>query len=237
MLTSVIHKQSDLHNQIKELLKQEKKQIDNSDLIKEVSDFYIKDGDFVADVTWGKGVFWKKVDTTRFWFFPTDLLTMDVSHDFRALPYDNEVFNHVILDPPYMHSPGKTMLSKNYQNTAAHGQKSTIKTRTIYHNEIIEDYEKGMQEAWRVLEPGGMLWVKCKDEIESGWQRWSHIEIYADARKIGFVGKDLFILVPTAKVNSNHARQLHARKTHSYLWLFIKPTDREAKQVEKYKIR
>jgi hypothetical protein len=63
--------------------------------------------------------------------------------------------------------------------------------------------------------------VKCKDEIESGKQCWSHIEILEEATKLGLYGKDLFILVPTSRTSSGRwKRQLHARKVHSYLWVF-----------------
>ena len=44
-----------------------------------------------------------------------------------------------------------------------------------------------------MLRPNGQVWVKCQDEIESGRQCWSHIEIRAIARKLGFKAKDLFI--------------------------------------------
>ena len=212
----------------------------NADLIKEASDFYIKDGDFVADVTYGRGVFWKKTNTSRFMLFPSDFITVpDRAFDFRALPYPDECLDHFVLDPPYMHSPGKTSAyQKMYRTTDSHGAGAAHgKVRTLYHNEIMEDYKAGMQEAWRTLVEGGMLWVKCKDEIESGWQRWSHHEVYLDAREIGFTGKDLFILVTGRNIPNRNQRQLHARKTHSYLWQFLKPTAAQTRSVSRMKIR
>lgn len=212
----------------------------NAPLIEAVSGFYVKDGDWVADVTYGKGAFWKQTDTSRFMLFTSDMLTVpEAPWDFRDLPYIDGCMDHVVLDPPYMHSPGKTSAYQGqYQTTQSHGLHADHgKARTLYHNEIIEDYAKGMAEAWRVLGEGGMLWVKCKDEIESGWQRWSHHEIYLDAREIGFVGKDLFILTTGGNIPSRHARQLHARKAHSYLWVFLKPTARQTKTVKRCRIR
>lgn len=209
----------------------------NGAMVKAVSDFYIKDGDWVADVTYGKGAFWKQASTSRFMLFKSDLLTVpEAPWDFRDLPYIDCCMDHVVLDPPYMHSPGKTSAyQQQYKTTHTHG--SHDKPRTLYHNEIMEQYADGMSEAWRVLREGGMLWVKCKDEIESGWQRWSHHEVYLDARQIGFVGKDLFVLVTGQNIPDNHERQLHARKAHSYLWLFLKPTATQAKAVARYRIR
>jgi hypothetical protein len=64
------------------------------------------------------------------------------------------------------------------------------------------------------------LWVKCQDEVQSGKQCWSHIEIRGIAADLGLSAKDLFILVGTPRATRRHLRQQHARKTHSYLWIF-----------------
>src|SRR5690606_5361610 len=42
----------------------------NADLIERVAQIYLKPGMAVADVTYGKGVFWQKVDTGQFDFLP-----------------------------------------------------------------------------------------------------------------------------------------------------------------------
>jgi hypothetical protein len=88
---------------------------------------------------------------------------------------------------------------------------------------ILRLYRQGMVEARRILRRGGLLWLKCKDEIESDIQHWSHIQIYLAGLELGFYAKDLFILVPDAQSEGNWNTQLHARKRHSYLWLFQKP--------------
>ena len=84
-------------------------------------------------------------------------------------------------------------------------------------------YEDGMTEAVRVLRDGGQLWVKCKDTLASERQRWSHITIFELADKLGLYARDLFLLVPPAPssvTTGRWARQIHARKVHSYLWIF-----------------
>jgi hypothetical protein len=187
----------------------------NSELIKIVSDFYIKDKEVVADVTYGKGVFWRKVDVTRFTFLKSDLITVEPPIDFRDLPYKNESINHFIFDPPYMHTPGKPMVDERYKNSAT--------TSKMYHSDIMEElYFKGMAEGHRVLIKNGFMFVKCQDEVESGYQRWSHIEIYDIAIELGFYGKDLFILKPPSNPGIQFKSQKHARKNHSYLWVFQK---------------
>ncbi len=91
--------------------------------------------------------------------------------------------------------------------------------------------DAGMREAFRVLKPeGGSLWVKCKDEVEREVQRWSHIEIYEMALELGFCARDLFVLTGTTAPERWPGRvQYHARKTHSYLWVFERPDRRYGK--------
>lgn len=188
---------------------------DNADLFAEVSRLYLKTGDAVADVTFGQGVFWRKIDLKNIKLYPSDIQTMpDFAFDFRSLPYGSGVFDCVVFDPPYMHNPGKPAVNKNYQNAET--------TKGLYHKDIIDLYVQGMAEAHRILKPKGFLFVKCQDEIESGRQNWSHIEIFDVAKTLKFYAKDLFVLLQKRKPIQQHKAQKHARKNHSYLWVFQK---------------
>jgi len=201
---------------------------DNGDLIARVAGLYLTRGMIVADVTYGKGVFWRKVDTKQFDFRPSDLLTCKKKYDFRKLPYKKGELDVVVLDPPYAHNPGAMIVDANYKNAAT--------TKGKYHKDIIQLYREGMEEAFRVLKVGGQLWVKCKDEVESSYQRWSHLELYVIARELGFYGKDFFVMTQKSDPVIQHAVQNHARKNHSYLWVFKKPADRETRDLKKFSI-
>lgn len=188
----------------------------NAKLIKEVSDFYIEDDQKVADVTYGKGAFWRNTDTSRFDFSPSDIITCpDNPYDFKDLPYKTGSYHHVIFDPPYMHNAGKPLVDSRYQNAAT--------TKGMYHDDILVLYAQGMKEGRRVLKKDGLLWVKCKDEIESSVQRMSIVEIHDIAvRVLRMTVKDLFVLIPSSLPPIQVKNQKHARKNHSYLWLFKK---------------
>jgi len=192
---------------------------DNSDLIAHVAEMYLKPKWKIADVTYGKGVFWRNIDKSKYNLSASDILTVPPFLDFRKLPYKDGEFDCVVLDPPYVHNPGKLIVNANYKNAET--------TKGMYHNDIIQLYVEGMKEAFRILRIGGLLWVKCKDEVESSFQRWSHIEIYAHAIGLGFFAEDLFILTQKVKPIVQHKKQCHARKNHSYLWVFKKPDARE----------
>lgn len=190
----------------------------NEDLIATAASVYLTDGATVADVTYSSGRFWRKVDTARYRFLASDLMPVKpgvIHADFRALPYRDGSLDALVFDPPYIHSPGKGMLADRYNGRAT--------TDMITYADIMQLYEDGMTEANRVLRDGGQVWVKCKDSLASERQRWSHITIFGIAAELGMYPRDLFLLVdatsPTV-TTGRWARQLHARKVHSYLWVF-----------------
>ena len=200
----------------------------NADLIEHIAPLYIPDNAVVRDVTWGKGAFWAKVDTSRFTVQGSDIADHIGGHDgvikadFTNLPDEDESADIVVLDPPYVHTPGKHMTNARYNNEAT--------TTGMYHRDIRELYKRGMSEAWRVTKYGGQLWVKGKDEVESGVQCWSHAELREDAESLGFYARDLFILVPKSRTSMNRwNKQLHARKVHSFLWVFDKKVPKKSR--------
>ena len=173
----------------------------------------------MADVTFGRGTFWQRTDTSRFTLLASDLNPHDghpcMRADFRHLPYAAGTIDVLVLDPPYLHSGGA-------HETAGRFGLST--SPNMYHADIMALYAAGMAEAARVLRPGGRLWVKCKDQVQREQQCWSHIEIHAAATGIGFTARDLFVLVAAGMAGTNRwPVQHHARKTHSFMWIFELP--------------
>ena len=77
----------------------------NDKIFPRILELYVKPQSVVADVTFGKGVFWRNVPDNRYYLRPTDLLT---GTDCRDLSYEDSEIDCVVLDPPYMHSPGGT---------------------------------------------------------------------------------------------------------------------------------
>ena len=71
---------------------------DNSGLIENVSNLYFSEGDSIADVIFGRGVFWRKVPSDKFRIIGSDLKT---GIDFGHLPYEDNSFDHSVIDPPY----------------------------------------------------------------------------------------------------------------------------------------
>ena len=176
----------------------------NIDLLPDCMKMYAEEGMIIADVTYGKGVFWRKVDISKYDFRPTDL---EDGVDFKRLPYiDNEI-DLLILDPPYMHGgvTVKESINKCYRN------------QNTSHESVIRLYAGGILEATRVLKKKGRIFVKCQDEIESGKQRWSHMEIMRCMEMFGFTILDMFVLQQSTTPTMRENYQKTARKNHSYM--------------------
>ena len=193
----------------------------NDDVFPRVLELYVAPGSTVADVTYGRGVFWRQIPEDRY-----KLLASDIQDgvDCRELPYGANEIDCVVLDPPYMHSPGGSAhtahdaFERHYRNNGSGNQ-----TATKYHEAVIDLYEDAGREAHRVLRDRGVLIVKCQDEVCSNRQRFTHIEIIQAYEQIGFVAEDLFVVVRQNRPGVSRAiRQVHARKNHSYFLVFWK---------------
>lgn len=185
----------------------------NETLIPSVLNVYAQDGCKIADVTYGNGNFWKKIDLAKYDFYPSDIKT---GIDFRNLPYKNNSFDIVVLDPPYLHrssTPINEDLDKTYSNNKRDGH------GTKYVHNL---YRSGIMESHRVLNENGLVFVKCQDQIMSGKNVFDHIAIYKMAVELNFLPEDLFVLTRIGQPMMRHKYQVHARKNHSYLWVFRK---------------
>lgn len=194
----------------------------NDEVFPHVLALHVPKGSLVADVTYGQGVFWKRVNKTDYDLRATDL-AMGV--DCRLLPYGDGVIDCVVFDPPYMHTPGGTA-HQNHQNYEQYyNNNRTSNPSRKYHEAVLDLYFDGSREAFRVLKPGGVLIVKCQDEVCANKQRLTHVEIINELSESGFVIDDLFVVVRNNKPGvSRVLRQVHARKNHSYFLVFRKVT-------------
>jgi hypothetical protein len=185
----------------------------NAKLIHAVCRLHLRPADTIADLTYGKGTFWKAVgDGIRVRVTGSDLVTCPKSpHDFRALPYADKSFDVVVFDPPYIQTGNAT-----HRYTERYGFAQVPKLTMA---DVVQLYADGMAEARRVARK--MLWVKCKDGMESGRQCWLHLDVHTIAMRLGLTARDLFILAPRGGTTLNRwDSQHHARKVHSYLWVF-----------------
>lgn len=193
----------------------------NDELFPTILSLYVKPGSTVADVTYGKGVFWKQVPPEKYKLLATDLLE---GADCRSLSYKDSSLDCVVLDPPYMHTPGGTA-HVGHQNFEGYygNNRATNGSGKKYHEAVLDLYFAAGEEAHRVLRDEGIFIVKCADEVCANRQRLTHVELINEYAQSGFIVEDLFILLQRNRPGvSRMMQQMHARKNHSYFLVFRK---------------
>ncbi|MGH7782457.1 MAG: DNA methyltransferase [Candidatus Binatia bacterium] len=192
----------------------------NDEVFHKILSLYVKPGSKIADVTYGQGVFWRAVSEGAYNVLGTDIRG---GVDCRKLPYKNASIDCVVLDPPYMHTPGGTAHDGHQNYEQYYGNNRTENPVSKYHEAVLDLYFAAAQEAYRVLRDGGIFIVKCQDEVCANRQRFTHVEIMADCNKRGFIAEDLFVILRQNNPGvSRVKRQVHARKNHSYFLVFWK---------------
>lgn len=206
----------------------------NDELFPSILDLFVPAGETIADVTYGKGVFWRDVESKKYQVLKSDIRKLkaknhshshlDLVVDSRNLPYSNDALGAIVFDPPYMHTPGGTAhvghqnYEEYYGNNRTNGSDGNK-----YHDAVLELYFQSGKEAFRALKNKGVYIVKCQDEVCAGKQRLTHVEIINELANYGFVIEDLFVLVRNGKPGvSRLLKQKHARKNHSYFLVFVK---------------
>lgn len=194
----------------------------NAELFPEVLRIYAREGNRILDMTYGQGVFWKNVDTSRFDLSRNDINTKkgEIHEDFKCTSWRSSLFDIVILDPPYMFGAGgkDSVMDKQYENGM---YRQDLNQKGI--KAIVNLYEGGIKEVHRILKPRGLLMVKCMDLIQGGHQHRIHHMLFDIAiNNMGMIDEDLFILVSNGVPIMRHKYQLHARKNNSFLWVFRK---------------
>ncbi|RJR41887.1 MAG: hypothetical protein C4567_07975 [Deltaproteobacteria bacterium] len=170
-------------------------------------------GPIEADVTYGKGCLYRRSLPRPLFCFDLQpcgcgVIPADVQH----LPVKPNIFRCVMFDPPFMVKTGPGAKLKD---------RFGVVGRNI--RDLWDFYFLAMMEICRVLRPGGWLIFKCQDVVNSGVNNFSHVVIWNYAQSVGFIPRDLFILLAkTRMVPKKQVNQRHARKYHSYFWVFQK---------------
>jgi hypothetical protein len=201
----------------------------NEEVFPLILSLHVPTGSIVADVTYGKGIFWKNISRESYILRATDIKT---GVDCRKLPYADGSIDCVVLDPPYMEGLYRPLVEHlagagtyaAFRETYSNGQATPHKEgQPKWHDAVLDFYFQAAHEAFRVLRTYGVLILKCQDEVSANRQRLTHVEIINKLETLGFYTKDLFIVVRSNKPGVSRAkRQEHARKNHSYFLVFVK---------------
>lgn len=176
---------------------------------------------FDLDCTYSIGVFWKNLPQPK---YKTDLYPQKndvIKANSNNLPFENNSMENIMFDPPFVIS-GETYKEND------NGSSIIAKRFEGYKNfdELKNHYLGTLKETYRILKDDGILVFKCQDTVSGGKNYFSHCIILNMALSVGYYPKDLFILIAKNRINAfNNEKwktQYHARKHHSYFWVFQK---------------
>jgi len=184
------------------------------DCIRAIQQLYLLDGLWL-DATYSKGIFYRGQDfepLMRMDIAPQDSDTIQA--DSTDIPLPDESVASVMFDPPFV--LGKANRKEPGIICTRFGEFKTAEDLWLY-------YGASLREFYRILYTDGVLVFKCQDTINSSINYFSHVWVMNEAVRVGFYPKDLFILVAKNRlIQHNLKTQQHARKYHSYFWIFVK---------------
>lgn len=189
---------------------------------------------FDCDITYSKGCFYN--DKTypveppkhKFDVYPQTPDTVKIE-PLGRIPLESNTVESIVVDLPFVISKGPSL------KEAADGKKNLTAKRFSWYYPAIElykSYNHWINEAYRVLKPNGLCVFKCQDTVSGGFEHNVSAFSVLSAMDCGFVVDDTFILLAKARMLSGKVEaQRHARKFHSYFFVFKK---REASRAVKY---
>ena len=190
----------------------------NGVMIKDVARLgYLRQEWHTLDATPGRLVWW------RCWR-PDSLVCRwhndDAGWDFRAMDYEDQTFDAVVLDPPYVSVGGRTTSGINGMH-AAYGMDGAPLTP----QGVQDDINAGLEECWRVVRKGGIVLVKCQSYVSSGklWPGLFHTFNHA-TQSCGFQVVDHLTHVAGPRPQpEGRGPQKHARRNSSDLLVLRRP--------------
>jgi DNA modification methylase len=199
---------------------------DNSMVFPELMSIHVPKRSTVADITYGKGVFWKNISKNDYVLLASDL---KLGQDWTDLPYPDASVDAVVFDPPYMEGLYRKTADalagsgthSAFQDAYSNGKIEKSGKLRKYHDAVLEAYLSVLPPVTRILRPSGKFIVKCQDEVSANRQKLTHVELIWAYESRGFYCKDIFVVVRrNAPVISRLLKQEHARKNHSYFLVF-----------------
>lgn len=207
----------------------------NAELIADAMALYAKPGMVIADVTYGLGKFWPLTILP----FGATLIRHDIDEikgdgvSFLDLPEEDGTVDILVLDPEYVSRGGRETSTLDRGETpgqgmiARYGQDHAPRTPEALWTVI----QTGMEEAHRVLKPGGLLWLKCMNYISSAtlqpYVKWA-LDAFDDT---GYDLEDWATLTghpgpqPSVNLNGTPRLQFHMRQNASHLLIGRKRRD------------
>lgn len=186
---------------------------DEQQIIRDILYLHCNGNDIELDPTYSIGNFYKKgLKKPKYKFDLNPQIEGVEQADSGNIPLANNSVNVIMFDPPFMFGKhGKT------------DENIMCKRFSMYEdwNELELHYKRSLIEFYRLLKNKGIVIFKCQDYTDSK-TTLTHNYVHNWAVSIGFYPKDLFILFSKGAIINTNLKQKHARKYHSYYYVFEK---------------
>lgn len=177
---------------------------------------YVQTKTFDCDLTFSVGNFYRIIDTPPLKFdkYPqkTDVLPLSKANDIKQCSLQS-----VVVDLPFI------VNSDNNGNFSKHSKLARRFDFFTSETELYKTYDDMIKLAYDKLSYGGFLIIKVMDVYGVNGQLWISNYVQNKAKEYGFIHDDTFILIARTKyLYFNGKQQRHARKYHSYFFVFRK---------------
>lgn len=174
----------------------------NADLIVRLADLrYLEPGIRTLDPTYGRGRFWRR-------WRPDELVCHDLDPDkapdgvadFTRLPYDDGAFGAVAFDPPYKlnGAAGSHASDEDYgvaRKASWQDRHALIRAGITEAARVVAPAERVRVDRGRYELRGGVVLIKCQNQVCAGAVRWQTREFADHAATVGLELVDELLLL------------------------------------------
>jgi hypothetical protein len=145
----------------------------------------------------------------------------DVLGDNSRMPFRDSSFDVVVYDPPHVPNQGQDR-SKDFNLRFGLVLKSSAENGYNFSHL----YPPFVREAYRILEPEGILFCKITDYVHGHRFQWAHIDVIRAATEVGFCACDCIVKVRTGPIMSPRWKTAHHARRHHCYWLVFRKSDK-----------
>lgn len=189
-------------------------QYSDRDILWSIRKLYLNKENFDLDPCYSSGKFYEDLERPPLKFDKTPQNNEVKQNDIlNGLPLSDNSIKSIVFDPPFMFGKhGKT------------DENIMTKRFSMFDNweDLERMYKTALKEFHRVLIKGGIVAFKTQDYTDSQ-TTLTHCFVWKWALELGFIAEDLFIMAfKGGRVWNSNLVQRHARKFHSYWYIFKK---------------